>query len=68
MAFTGLLDCLQDVLVDAEADGALGHNADQGHVAEGQQDRHDAAEHDPRLLGVPPIHQRLHWNTQLLSV
>lgn len=69
VAFAGLLYGLQDVLVDTEADGAgeceqrgVGDHADQAHVAEWQQDSHDAAEHHTRLLGVSPVHQRLHCN------
>lgn len=69
VAFAGLLYGLQDVLVDTEADGAgeceqrgVGDHADQAHVAEWQQDSHDAAEHHTGLLGVSPVHQRLHCN------
>lgn len=69
MTVVGLLDGLQDGLVDTEADGAeeseegeVRDDADQWHVAEGEEDCHDAAEHDAGLLRVPPVHQGLHCN------
>ncbi len=62
VSLSGLLNGAKDILIHAEGQSdaesgqrQVSHDAQYGEQREGQQEDHEAAKHDPRLLDVPPV-------------